>query len=102
MSLLDGKVAFISGGARGQGRSHAVRLAGEGADIITFDICEQLGSIAYAGATKDDLAATVKSVEEQDRRIVARKADVRDFDAVRAVFDEGVDTFGRVDIVLAN
>jgi len=102
MSLLDGKVAFISGGARGQGRSHAVRLAEEGADIITFDICEQLGSIAYAGATKDDLAATVKSVEEQDRRIVARKADVRDFDAVRAVFDEGVDTFGRVDIVLAN
>ena len=102
MGLLDGKVAFISGGARGQGRSHAVRLAEEGADIITFDICEQLESVAYAGATDDDLAATVKLVEERDRRIVARKADVRDQGAVRAVLDEGVAEFGRVDIVLAN
>ena len=102
MGLLDGKVAFISGGARGQGRSHALRLAAEGADIVTFDICEQLSSVAYAGATEDDLAATVKLVEERDRRIVARKADVRDLAAVQAVFDEGVSEFGRVDIVLAN
>lgn len=102
MGLLDGKVAFISGGARGQGRAHAMRLAQEGADIVTFDICEQLDSCAYAGATEDDLAITVKSVEELDRRIVARKADVRDLDAVQAVFDEGLSTFGRVDIVLAN
>jgi SDR family mycofactocin-dependent oxidoreductase len=102
MGLLDGKVAFISGGARGQGRSHALRLAEEGADIITFDICEQLSSMAYAGATEDDLAETVKLVEERDRRIVARKADVRDQGAVQAVLDEGVAEFNRVDIVLAN
>ena len=102
MGLLDGKVAFISGGARGQGRSHALRLAAEGADIITFDICEQLSSMAYAGATEDDLAETVKLVEERDRRIVARKADVRDQSAVQSVFDEGISEFGRVDIVLAN
>src|SRR6201981_4244424 len=85
MGLLDGKVAFISGGARGQGRSHAVRLAEEGADIITFDICEPMSTQTYAGATEDDLAETVKLVEEQDRRIVARKADVRDQSAVDAV-----------------
>lgn len=102
MGLLEGKVAFISGGARGQGRSHALRLAEEGADIITFDICEQLSSMAYAGATEDDLAETVKLVEERDRRVVARKADVRDQGAVQAVLDEGVSEFGRVDIVLAN
>ena len=102
MGVLDGKVAFISGGARGQGRSHALRLAEEGADIITFDICEQLSSVAYAGATQDDLAETVKLVEECDQRIVARKADVRDHGAVQAVFEEGVAEFGRVDIVLAN
>jgi SDR family mycofactocin-dependent oxidoreductase len=102
MGVLDGKVAFISGGARGQGRSHALRLAEEGAEIITFDICEQLSSVAYAGATEDDLAETVKLVEGLDRRIVARKADVRDSEAVGAVFAEGVAEFGRVDIVLAN
>ena len=102
MGLLDGKVAFISGGARGQGRSHALRLAEEGAEIITFDICEQLSSVAYAGATENDLAETVKTVEALDRRIVARKADVRDPEAVKAVFAEGVAEFGRVDIVLAN
>jgi NAD(P)-dependent dehydrogenase (short-subunit alcohol dehydrogenase family) len=102
MGLLDGKVAFISGGARGQGRSHALRFAEEGAEIITFDICEQLSSVAYAGATEDDLAETVKTVEALDRRIVARKADVRDPEAVKAVLAEGVAEFGRVDIVLAN
>jgi SDR family mycofactocin-dependent oxidoreductase len=102
MGLLDGKVAFISGGARGQGRSHALRLAEEGADIITFDICEQVPTVTAPGATEDDLAETVKLVEERDRRIVARKADVRDMSAVQAVFDEGVAEFGRIDIVLAN
>jgi len=102
MGLLDGKVAFISGGARGQGRSHALRMAEEGAEIVTFDICEQLSSVAYAGATEDDLAETVKMVEGLDRRIVARKADVRDAEAVQAVFAEGVAEFGHVDIVLAN
>ena len=102
MGLLDGKVAFISGGARGQGRSHALRLAEEGADIITFDLCAQPATTGYAGATEDDLAETAKLVEERDRRIVARKADVRDQSAVQAVLDEGVSEFGRVDIVLAN
>jgi SDR family mycofactocin-dependent oxidoreductase len=102
MGLLDGKVAFISGGARGQGRAHALRLAEEGAEIITFDLCAQPTSTGYAGATEDDLAETVKLVEERDRRIVARKADVRDPGAVQSVLDEGVAEFGRVDIVLAN
>jgi SDR family mycofactocin-dependent oxidoreductase len=102
MGVLDGKVAFISGGARGQGRSHAIRLAQEGADIITFDVCRQYDTVAYTGATEDDLAETVKSVEALDRRIVAKKADVTDQDAVQAVFDEGLAEFGRVDIVLAN
>src|SRR5689334_19689800 len=102
MGLLDGKVAFISGGARGQGRSHAVRLAEEGCDIITFDLCEPLSTQVYAGATEADLAETAKLVEERDRRILARKADVRDAAAVQAVLDEGVSEFGRVDIVLAN
>jgi SDR family mycofactocin-dependent oxidoreductase len=102
MGTLDGKVAFISGGARGQGRSHAVRLAEEGADIITFDICEPIGSVAYAHATEDDLNDTVKAVEDLDRKIVARKADVRDPAAVQQVLDDGLAELGRVDIVLAN
>lgn len=102
MGVLEGKVAFISGGARGQGRSHAVRLAAEGADIITFDICESFETVAYAQATEADLDETVSQVEALDRRIVARKADVRDQDAVQRVFDEGVAELGRVDIVLAN
>jgi SDR family mycofactocin-dependent oxidoreductase len=102
MGVLDGKVAFISGGARGQGRSHAVRLAQEGADIITFDICAPLDTVAYAQATEEDLVETVKHVESLDRRIVAKKADVRDQEAVSAVLEEGIAEFGRVDIVLAN
>jgi SDR family mycofactocin-dependent oxidoreductase len=102
MGSLDGKVAFISGGARGQGRSHAIRLAEEGADIITFDICESIGTVAYAPATEDDLNDTVKAVEALDRRIIARKADVRDPQAVQAVLNDGLAELGRVDIVLAN
>jgi SDR family mycofactocin-dependent oxidoreductase len=102
MGALDGKVAFISGGARGQGRSHAVRLAREGADIITFDLCEPIDTVAYTLSTEDDLNDTVKAVEALDRRIVARKADVRDPEAVQAVLDEGIAELGRVDIVLAN
>jgi SDR family mycofactocin-dependent oxidoreductase len=101
--VLTGRVAFISGGARGQGRSHAVRMAEEGADIITFDVCEPVfESVAYAQSTQADLDETVKLVEGLDRRIIARKADVRDQDAVQAVLDEGVAEFGRVDIVVAN
>lgn len=102
MGTLDGKVAFISGGARGQGRSHAVRLAREGADIITFDICEQIHSVPYETARISDLADTIKLVEAEGRRIVARQADVRDQAAVEEVLQAGLSEFGRVDIVLAN
>ena len=102
MSRHEGKVAFISGGARGQGRSHAVRLAEEGADIITFDLCDQIASVEYPMSTPDDLAETVKLVEDRGQRIIARQADVRDFEAVQRVFQEGVAELGRVDIVLAN
>jgi SDR family mycofactocin-dependent oxidoreductase len=97
-----GKVAFITGAARGQGRSHAIRLAQEGADIIAVDICEDVPGIPYAGATEADLAETVKQVEALDRRIVAAKADVRDYGRLKAVLDEGVTQLGRLDIVSAN
>ena len=78
MGRVEGKVAFITGAARGQGRSHAIRLAQEGANIIAVDICRQIESVAYSMATPDDLAETVKDVEALDRRSVAREADVRD------------------------
>src|ERR1700722_14206403 len=102
MGRLDGKVAFISGAARGQGRSHALRLAREGADIIAFDVCAQIDTVPYALSTPDDLAETVQGVEALDRRIVALQADVRDRAAVQSVFDAGVAELGRVDIILAN
>jgi SDR family mycofactocin-dependent oxidoreductase len=102
MGKLDGKVAFITGAARGQGRSHAVRLAQEGADIIAVDLCGQIDSVAYPMATAEDLEFTVKEVEALGRRIVARQADVRDKAALQAAFDAGVAELGGVDIVLAN
>ncbi len=97
-----GKVAFITGAARGQGRSHALRLAQEGADIIAVDICGQIGTVPYPMATEADLAETVKEVEALDRRIVATQADVRDYGAVKAALEEGVAQLGRLDIVSAN
>ena len=102
MGKLEGKVAFITGAARGQGRSHAVRLAEEGADVIAVDICEQIPTVPYPMATPEDLAQTVKEVEVLGRRIVALRADVRDRSDLQAAFDEGVDELGGVDIVLAN
>jgi SDR family mycofactocin-dependent oxidoreductase len=99
---LEGKVALVSGAARGQGRSHAVRLAQEGADIIAFDVCRQLGTVPYPMATSEDLKETVRLVEELDRRIVAREADVRDLAGVQSVVDEGFAEFGRLDVVSAN
>ncbi|AHY46983.1 oxidoreductase, SDR family [Rubrobacter radiotolerans] len=102
MARLDGKVALISGGARGQGRSHALRLAEEGADIVTFDLCEQVESVPYAMSTEEDLNETVRLVEDLDQRIVARKADVRDPGQVETVVEEGLGEFGHIDIVLAN
>jgi len=103
MGLLDGKVAFVTGAARGQGRSHAVRLAQEGADIIAIDACATLDWLSYPLATEADLAQTVKDVEALDRRIIAAKADIRDLAGVRDVLDEGVAALGgRLDIVAAN
>ncbi|WP_138732420.1 mycofactocin-coupled SDR family oxidoreductase [Modestobacter excelsi] len=100
---VEGKVAFITGAARSQGRSHAVRLAQEGADIIAVDIVGPVESIQmYPPATEDDLAETVRQVEAQDRRIVATKADVRDTGALKAAVDDGVAQLGRLDIVLGN
>jgi (+)-trans-carveol dehydrogenase len=97
-----GKVAFITGAARGQGRSHAIRLAQEGADIIAVDLVRQVGSVAYPMSTPDDLAQTVKAVEALDRRIVAAEADVRDYGALKQALDHGVAELGRLDIVSAN
>jgi SDR family mycofactocin-dependent oxidoreductase len=97
-----GKVAFVTGAARGQGRSHAVRLAQEGADIIAVDICEQIESNPYPLATEEDLAETVAMVEKLDRRIVSRKADVRHRDQLRAAVEAGLAELGRLDIVVAN
>ncbi|MUL74511.1 mycofactocin-coupled SDR family oxidoreductase [Mycolicibacterium sp. CBMA 226] len=102
MGVLDGKVALVSGAARGQGRSHAVKLASLGADIIAFDICANVDSVEYPLATPADLEETVKLVSELDRRIVASVADVRDMAAVQKVVDEGAAELGGIDIVLAN
>ena len=101
---LEGKVAFITGAARGQGRSHAIRLAKDGADIIAIDLCDAVGSVSgfYDPATPEDLAETVRQVEALDRRIVATKADVRDIKALTRAVDDGVAQLGRLDIVVAN
>ena len=101
---VEGKVAFVTGAARGQGRSHALRLAQEGADIIAVDIAEDIESVKrfYHGATEADLAETVRQVEELDRRIVATKTDVRDYPALKGALDDGVAQLGRLDIVAAN
>jgi SDR family mycofactocin-dependent oxidoreductase len=97
-----GKVAFITGAARGQGRSHAVRFAEEGADIIAVDLCDQIESVAYPMATPEDLDETVNLVEKTGRRIVAEQADVRALHRLQEVVAAGVREFGRVDFVLAN
>lgn len=102
MGRVEGKVAFITGAARGQGRSHAVRLAEEGADIIAVDTTAKVDPVPYPLSTAEDLAETVRLVEALDRRIVAREADVRDSAALSAAVEEGVAEFGRLDIVLAN
>jgi SDR family mycofactocin-dependent oxidoreductase len=103
MGSLKGKVAFITGAARGQGRAHAVKLASEGADIIAVDLCDQIASVPYPMATPDDLAATVKLVEDTGARIVAEQADVRDRASLKTALRAGVEELGgRLDIVVAN
>ncbi|WP_322747044.1 MULTISPECIES: mycofactocin-coupled SDR family oxidoreductase [unclassified Frankia] len=102
MGKLDGRVALITGAARGQGRAHAVALAGEGADIIATDLCADIPVCDYPLATLEDLAETGRLVEKLGRRVVAHQVDVRDAPAMRAAVDSGVATLGRLDIVVAN
>jgi len=102
MGKLEGKVAFITGAARGQGRNHAVRLAQEGTDIIAVDVARQVETVPYPTATAEELQETVRLVQALDRRIVAAEADVRDLAALTKVVNDGVAQLGRLDIVLAN
>lgn len=99
---FEGKVAFITGAARGQGRAEAVRLAAEGADIIALDVCADLATTTYPGPTPADLAETASLVEKYDRRIVTSITDVRDYDGVAAAVARGVSELGRLDVVVAN
>jgi (+)-trans-carveol dehydrogenase len=99
---VEGKVAFVTGAARGQGRSHAVRLAQEGADIIAIDICKQIDSVRIPLSTPEDLAETADLVKAHNRRIYSAEVDVRDYDALKAAVDAGVEQLGRLDIVVAN
>ena len=102
MGTLDGKVVFITGAARAQGRSHAVRCAQEGADVIAFDICAAATDVGYPVATPDDLEETVRVVKATGRRIVSRLGDVRDQAALDDAVAGGVAELGRLDVVVAN
>ncbi|MBR22774.1 MULTISPECIES: mycofactocin-coupled SDR family oxidoreductase [Microcella] len=102
MGRLDGKVVLISGVARSQGRSHALRFAEEGADVIGFDVLDEIKGSASGPATQADMDETVRQVEALDRRIIATKADVRDWAGVKAAVDDGVAQLGRLDVVLGN
>ncbi|WP_319457366.1 MULTISPECIES: mycofactocin-coupled SDR family oxidoreductase [unclassified Mycobacterium] len=99
---LEGRVAFITGAARGQGRAHAVRLARDGVDVIGVDICADIPTMGYPNGTEAELEETARLVEKEGRRMLARKADVRDYDGLRAAFQDGHDEFGRLDIIIAN
>jgi SDR family mycofactocin-dependent oxidoreductase len=102
MGRVSGKVAFVTGAARGQGRAHALRLAEEGADIVAVDVCSQLDTVPYPMATPDDLAGTAKLVEERDRRVLTRQVDVRDLAALQSTVADAVAEFGGIDILVAN
>ena len=97
-----GKVAFVTGAARGQGRAHALRLAAEGADVLALDLAGPLPGVPYDSATPDDLAETARLVEALDRRVLTHRGDVRDFDDMRAFVERGVAELGRLDVVIAN
>jgi SDR family mycofactocin-dependent oxidoreductase len=100
---LEGRVAFVTGAARGQGRAHAARLAAEGADIIAIDICRAISdTITYPAPTSEDLAETVRLVEAEGRKVLAREVDIRDLAALQQVVADGVEQFGRLDVVVAN
>lgn len=100
---LEGRVAFVTGAARGQGRAYAVRLAQEGADVIISDICAPVSpTIPYPGATPDDLAETVRLIEAEGRKVLARQVDIRDDAAVRTLVADGIEQFGRLDVLVAN
>ena len=99
---VEGKVAFITGAARGQGRAHAVRLAQEGADIIAIDICKQIDTVEFPLGSSEDLAETADLVKGHNRRIYTAEVDVRDYDALKAAVDAGVGQLGRLDIIVAN
>ncbi|MEM6104826.1 mycofactocin-coupled SDR family oxidoreductase [Mycobacterium sp. 050272] len=100
---LQGRVAFVTGAARAQGRAHAVRLAREGADIIALDICASVSdTVTYPPATPEDLGETVRLVEAEGRKILARAGDIRDDPTVRQLVADGVEQFGRLDVVVAN
>ena len=101
MGRVEGKVAFITGAARGQGRSHAVRLAEEGADIIAVDLCQDIDSIGYSLATPEDLDETAQYVEKTGQRIVTAQADVRDAAQLKAALETGISELGKVDVVVA-
>jgi SDR family mycofactocin-dependent oxidoreductase len=102
MGKLDGRVAFITGAARGQGRAQAIRLAQEGADVIGVDICAQMDSVVYRMATEEDLHVTVERVAALGRRMVGLKADVRDYDGLKSAYEEGARALGPVTVVVAN
>jgi SDR family mycofactocin-dependent oxidoreductase len=103
MGRVEGKVALVTGAARGQGRAHALRLAEEGARIIALDICQDVDQqVPYAGATEADLAETARQVEDRDQRVVTVQADVRDLSALEGAVQQGLSEFGQLDIVIAN
>ena len=99
---LTGKVALVTGAARGQGRSHAIKLAEQGADILAVDICRQIDTVPYAMSTPEDLDETVRLVAETGRRIIAGQVDVRDLAALKTFVDQGLKELGRLDVVVAN
>lgn len=102
MGKLEGRVALITGAARGQGRNHAIRMAQEGADLLLLDICRQIDSVEYAMSTPDDLEDTVAAVRSEGRSVIAEQVDTRDADGVKGLVDKGIAAFGGIDIVVAN